>query len=117
MIEEIKKAMAICAKYNVSIFQANQNPLAKEKEMTVEMYDSDTFFAMASDYYRFSGTAYGIKFARDRFDNLLSDEKKPLLQPYIKCAGGVLFYCSIPANAEFEEEQMKLMTRGNGRRR
>lgn len=112
MIEEIKKAMAICEKYNVSIFRRGENPLTQKNEVTVEMYDSDTFFAMASDYYRFGGGPYcenwGVNCDTAYFDCECCKYKEVYRQ-YIKRADGVWFYCAVPENDEFEAEQRKLM--------
>ena len=109
--EEVKQAIAICEKYNISIYRGGDNPLSGEEEVSVRMYDSDTFFAMSSDYYRFSGSAYCVNNDGGYFcyDNCDDCQHRAFYQPYVKRAEGVRFYCAVPQNDEFEEKQRKLI--------
>ena len=111
MIAEIKQAMAICEKYNISIYERGKNPFsAVEDKVTVEMYDSDTFFAMDCDYYNFACTPYCAN-AGDTCTYVDCDDCKfkEMVQPFVKRAGGVWFYCVVPFDEEFNAAQRPLM--------
>lgn len=110
-LREIKQAMAICEKYNVSIMAKGENPITPEYAMTVRMYDSDTFFTLASDYYRFGGSSYCANYdGYSCHDNCDGCNRRSFYQPYVKYADGVWFYCAVPQDSDFEAEQRGLMT-------
>lgn len=101
-IPEIKQAIAILKKYNVSV--------NADEDFTVEGLDSDTFLALPYDYFKFAAFPYCAN--EDYyfcFNACKECSYRKIMQPYIKRFDGVQFTCNIPQNEKLEKKLRELM--------